>query len=234
MTTSSSTSNFYLVPGEDWKTNLERFSNGAEKTESEVKAQEEYDKLNTKGKVLAAVACAVAVIAVGILLGIIINPAAYAICIVSVICLGAIYYFLKQNESYKTDLINKKQETAIVCKSMIKAMQILRNKIAKESLSKIDSSKFSVWKNAVDASLKAVEELLKDKNNQVTKKYLSIKDFVKRIATDDSYPTEHRPMREAARKVIYGAHSNCYARSKAYHSIENTNGDTYQLLEHIV
>ncbi len=238
MTTLSSTSNFYLVPGEDWKTNLERFSNGAKTTESEVKAQESYDKLNTKGKVLAAVACAVAVIAVGILLGIIINPAAYAICIVSVICLGAIVYFLKQDESYKNDLIEKKQETANVCEAMIKAMWTLRDNIARVSLSGIESYEYSSRDHAEDASLNAVQELRQNQNNQVTKEYLSIEDFVKRIAPRHNlYPApwpwevQVNRMKTSADRVIYGAASKSIplTSKKSYHYIEKTRDGAYKL-----
>lgn len=188
--------------------------------------------MNTKGKVKAAVACAVAVIAVGILLGIIINPAAYAICIVSVICLGAIYYFLKQDESYVDDLINKKLETTNIYKAMIKAMRILRYKIASESLSKSKISSFAFrFNDAEDASLKAVKELLKDKNNQVTKEYLSIKDFVTRIATPTYYGNFHnasytqKDVKNAADQLIYGHASrsiNFYSPTKSYHKIEKT------------
>ncbi len=238
--TTSSTSNFYLVPGEDWKTNLERFSNGAEKTESEVKAQESYDKLNTKGKVLATVACAVAVIAVGILLGIIINPAAYAICIVSVICLGAIVYFSNQDKRYKTNLEHKKQETANVCKAMIEAMWTLRDKIARVSLSLsgIESYEFFSRDNAEDASLNAVQELRQDQNNQVIKEYLSIEDFVKRIAPRHNlYPgrwpweVQVNEMKTTADKVIYGAASKSILgrTKKSYHYIEKTRDGAYKL-----
>ncbi len=249
MATPSFTSNYYLVPREDWKTNLERFSNGAKKTESEVNAQlgNDIDILNTNGKVVGAAALAVATIAVGILLGIIINPAAYAICFVSTIYLGVIVYCLKQDESYKNNLEHTKRETDSICKEMIKAMRILRYKIASESLSKSKISSFA-YSNEFDSieraekfSMYAVEKLLKDENHQVTKDYLSIKDFVKRIATptyhgaygafhNDSYTQQD--VKNAADLLIYGYASrsiNFNSTTKSYHEIETISFGHYKL-----
>lgn len=117
----------YLTPGQDWKYNLDLLSKGIFKTEEQHRLEEESRELNFEGKKWMVLSGMITSIAVGIILGITLHPAAFTLCAGFFVIYGIGAKLEKQSEACQAKIEQEKGSAATILRNICSYLSTFRS-----------------------------------------------------------------------------------------------------------